>query len=64
MVLKDVSFFDICTCGHDLRFHVNHTDIGYGKYCVGKLNPDCKCMEFILDNLTYIERIAKERKLV
>jgi hypothetical protein len=53
---------NVCVCSHKLRFHVDHEDVPIGKYCVG--DNICRCENFKLDNLYYIEDLAKERGLV
>jgi len=55
---------DSCVCGHTLNYHCDHTDIGLGYYCVGRLNPDCKCLEFRLDNLRYLEECSEHKTRV
>ena len=55
---------EFCVCGHTFNYHVDHTDVGIGKYCVGQLNPDCHCSTFKLDNLKLIEDLARKRNLV
>lgn len=53
----------LCVCGHTLNYNCDHMDIGIGKYCVGKLSPDCRYITFKLDNLKYLEVLSKEKEV-
>jgi hypothetical protein len=56
-----------CVCGHKRKIHA--TDIpGLGSLCNHTTSDgilyDCDCEDFKLDNLSYIEAVAKERNLI
>ena len=60
-----IQLYHLCVCGHESMYHVDHTDVGLGLYCVGDANTDsCPCPDFRLDNLSYIEKEAEFRNLV
>jgi hypothetical protein len=53
---------DICVCGHMKSTH--NINIGWKGYCFICFDPsniDLRKHEFKLDNLKYIERVAKEK---
>jgi hypothetical protein len=61
---------DVCRCGHTKEFHTLRY-VGTKSACAKILRIDenqyiewCQCHRFVLDNLYYIERLAKERKLI
>jgi hypothetical protein len=56
----------ICQCGH---FKKEHLDDGIFSDCLwtyeGKgFGEDCNCMKYVPDNLSHIENLARERKLI
>jgi hypothetical protein len=53
----------VCMCGHEFDSHYRK------KFCLlvivlGCGGGTCKCTEFKLDNLKFIEQLAKKRNLV
>jgi hypothetical protein len=61
---------NLCLCGHERWKHYNkHKSLGYCHACSwrggGSYTPGSKYKhEFQLDNLDYVERVAKERNLI
>ena len=58
-----------CLCGHKEKDHFIGTVYTthwqeLGKLCSHQYNGDCKCKNFQLDNLSYIEKLAKDRNLI
>jgi hypothetical protein len=59
----------ICRCGHSKSGHFNLeydcSNVEYVEYSFDiKARKRCKCQTFIQDNLSTIEALAKERKLI
>ena len=59
----------ICICGHSKKDHFIGTVYTthwqeIGEICGHIYNGDCKCRNFKLDNLTYIEDLAREKGLL
>jgi len=55
-----------CICGHEKAIHTSWVErcVAYDE-ASGFFEPkDCECKSFKLDNLSYIEALAKERNLV
>jgi hypothetical protein len=59
---------DKCICKHNKKDHdidpseIFSPPIGWCNYCFKITDTPCK--KFRLDNLSYVERLAKERKLI
>jgi hypothetical protein len=54
----------VCRCGHLKK---EHLDDGIFSDCLATYldqKQDCGCMQYVPDNLTHIEALAKERKLI
>jgi hypothetical protein len=54
----------LCRCGHAKK---EHLDDGIFSDCLVTYKAqkeDCGCMKYVPDNLSYIEDLAKERKLI
>lgn len=50
-----------CICGHGKDKHYEETFYFY-PYC--KMYDYCRCLSFKLDNLQFVEDLAKERNLI
>ena len=57
----------LCICGHTEEFHIV-SNFGFGgcEICIRDLKISYRqiCRSFKLDNLRYIEALAKERNLI
>ena len=65
-----------CKCGHSSKDHakefLSHPLSGNSNWehnscfvmCEDPPLPYCRCMKFVLDNLTLVEKLARERNLV
>lgn len=50
---------EYCVCGHPLITHTH--ELGY---CQKTYTYECTCGRFKLDNLKYVEDLAKKRNLI
>jgi len=52
-----------CICGHS---RTSHKGWGHWKVCMDPLIDfeECECDKYVPDNLSYIEKLAKKKKLV
>lgn len=57
---------DKCTCGHSYERHAVYAYDGACAAWEDYIDPSdrCMCGRFKLDNLSYIEKLAKERNLI
>ena len=56
---------DECVCGHMRSTHnINARWTGYCFICLDPSDMNVRKHDFRLDNLSYIEKLAKERKLI
>lgn len=55
----------ICKCGHNKKVH-EHLRGNFVCLCVGPYTSinDCPCFEYVPDNLSHIENLAKEKGLI
>jgi hypothetical protein len=51
-----------CICGHLKKDHDLVAE--YMRLCWGDVNRKCPCRNFKLDNLSYIEQLAKQKGLI
>lgn len=54
-----------CKCGHIKNFHQYSPDARH-VVCWGQAGPRefCSCLKFKLDNLSFVEELAKEKNLI
>jgi hypothetical protein len=56
----------ICKCSHNKKAHfTKFREPGICMFLgIDTVKPDCPCMKYTPDNLTHIEELAKEKKLI